>query len=164
MQLSKPVGKWFLAPVLWAYVTALATHTQDKLNAIAKRLTSHPLLTPPGTPYRHSSASTSAQQFAHQRRLFGDHGEEHLGGASRSAAAMLPAQQRALGNADAAGESGLRQAGAGPDRGDIDGGHLDMVDNGPVNYPSALRRRRTAELAGEWAKKVTFAPCSFANL
>ena len=123
-----------------------------------------PPLDPPGTPYRHSNASTSAQQFAHQRRLFGDHGEEHLGGASRSAAAMLPAQQRALGNADAAGESGLRQAGAGPDRGDIDGGHLDMVDNGPVNYPSALRRRRTAELAGEWAKKVTFAPCSFANL
>ena len=40
--------------------------------------------------------------------------------------------------------------------------------NGTVNYPSALRRRRTAELAGElaaeWAEKATFAPCSFASL
>jgi hypothetical protein len=42
---------------------------------------------------------------------------------------MLPVEQRTLGNADAARERGLSQAGAGTDRRNIDGEHFQLVDD-----------------------------------
>lgn len=97
------------------------------------------LLTPPYTAPRIKSGATgiSTQKFAHQRGLFGDHCQQHLRRAGRAAAAMFPVEHRAFGNTDTACERALRQAGAGPDRGDIDGGHFDMMDNAPVFAPRA---------------------------